>query len=66
MSIFQDFKTISFELDVAVKIQRLKGIDRYLVHPFVLVPVQSFEEVQVGLNGSARELDFLVLAGCEA
>ena len=66
MSILQHLKTISFELDIAIEKQCLESVNWYLVPPFVPLLVRFLEEVQIGFDWSAREFNFLVLAGCEA
>jgi len=66
MSILQYLETISFELDLTVKIQGLKGINWYLIPPLVSLLVRILEEIQIGFDWSAGEFDFLILAGCEA
>lgn len=66
VSILQYLETISFELDIAVKVQCLESVDWYFLLPFVLIFIRLLEEVHVGLDWSAGQVDFLVLAGCEA
>jgi hypothetical protein len=65
MAVFKDLETVSFKLNIAVEVQCLECVDWYLVASFVFLPVRFVEEVQVGVNGSAGEFGFFVLAGRE-
>ncbi len=66
MSILQHLETISFELDIPIEEQSLKGINGNLIPPFIPLLVRILEEVQIRFDWSAGEFDFLVLAGREA
>lgn len=47
MSVLKHLEAISFKLDMAIKIQSLKGVDWYLVPPFISLLVGIPKEIQI-------------------
>lgn len=62
---FEDVEHVALELDLAIEVLLLESLDGDLLLAVVCIAVLLLVELQVVLNGLARELGLLVLAGRE-
>lgn len=65
MAVLQDIKAIALELDITIKVHLIEGLHGNLAGATVLGAVGLLLEVKVILDGTARQLGLLRLAGAD-
>lgn len=65
MTPFENLQHVAIELDLAIEILLLKGLDRNLLLAIVCIAVLGLVELQIVLDRLAGQLGLVVLAGCE-